>query len=192
MTIEIEKLNGELLKAVNERNAAWFQLEEAGIPINAVTEEGMKDSNISDDPSILAEIIGFLPTLAGKVDLDLSLDAQKENPIAHNIRYRFIENSESNFIGYQRLMLADQVLEEAEKTLRSKLERLEKDTFDIGSHKYGYRPSNLSFTGSESELIGRRTKAFKKLHKNYEHICHQAKMVSETAVDLKRNFSDHI
>jgi hypothetical protein len=27
----------------------------------------MKDSNISDDPSILAEIIGFLPTLAGAI-----------------------------------------------------------------------------------------------------------------------------
>jgi hypothetical protein len=36
----IEKLSNHLQKAVNDRNAAWFQLEEAGIAINpAVTEE---------------------------------------------------------------------------------------------------------------------------------------------------------
>lgn len=38
---EIEKLEAELQKAVNERNEAWVQLEEANIEINSVsvTEE---------------------------------------------------------------------------------------------------------------------------------------------------------
>lgn len=38
---EIEKLDAELQKAVNERNEAWVQLEEANIEINSVsvTEE---------------------------------------------------------------------------------------------------------------------------------------------------------
>lgn len=38
---EIEKLEAELQKVVNERNEAWVQLEEANIKINSVsvTEE---------------------------------------------------------------------------------------------------------------------------------------------------------
>jgi tRNA pseudouridine-54 N-methylase len=36
MSEHIEQLKAELQKTVNERNAAWFQLEEAGIEINAV------------------------------------------------------------------------------------------------------------------------------------------------------------
>ncbi len=39
MSDKIEQLKAELQQAVNERNAAWFQLEEANIPINAVEEE---------------------------------------------------------------------------------------------------------------------------------------------------------
>lgn len=39
MANEIEKLKTELQKAVNERNAAWFQLEEAGIAISSDEEE---------------------------------------------------------------------------------------------------------------------------------------------------------
>lgn len=34
---EIEKLEAELQKAVNERNEAWVQLEEANIEINSVS-----------------------------------------------------------------------------------------------------------------------------------------------------------
>jgi hypothetical protein len=36
MINKLEALKAELQKAVNERNEAWFQLEEAGIPINQV------------------------------------------------------------------------------------------------------------------------------------------------------------
>jgi|AntRauTorcE11898_2_1112593.scaffolds.fasta_scaffold49947_2 hypothetical protein len=36
---EIERLEAELQKAINERNEAWFQLEEAGIEIRQPTEE---------------------------------------------------------------------------------------------------------------------------------------------------------
>jgi hypothetical protein len=39
MPEHIEQLKAELQKAVNERNAAWFQLEEAEIEINAVESE---------------------------------------------------------------------------------------------------------------------------------------------------------
>ena len=35
----IKELEQELQKAVNERNAAWFQLEENNIPIEPVYEE---------------------------------------------------------------------------------------------------------------------------------------------------------
>lgn len=34
---EIEKLEAELQQAVNERNNAWFQLEEENIEINSVS-----------------------------------------------------------------------------------------------------------------------------------------------------------
>lgn len=41
---QIEKLEGELQKAVDERNEAWFQLEEAGIEIRMP----QKDESESD------------------------------------------------------------------------------------------------------------------------------------------------
>lgn len=36
---EIERLEAELQKAINERNETWFQLEEAGIEIRQPNEE---------------------------------------------------------------------------------------------------------------------------------------------------------
>lgn len=39
MSEPIAQLEAKLQKTINERNAAWFQLEEAGITITAVEEE---------------------------------------------------------------------------------------------------------------------------------------------------------
>ena len=39
MSEQIEQLRADLQQAVNERNAAWFQLEEAGIEISKVEDE---------------------------------------------------------------------------------------------------------------------------------------------------------
>jgi len=124
------------------------------------------------------------------LDLSISIDDQLENSIAHNIKFRIIENAEAHYIGYQRIIIADQVLAEAESTLKYKLEMLTKDTRDIGSFKYGM--SDADFTGGEASLIGKRTKSYQKLYRTYDHLCHQTKLVSESAIYLKQKFSDHV
>jgi hypothetical protein len=72
MQEQIVQLKAELQKAVNERNSAWFQLEEAGITINTV------EAN-DDVPYVIIESDSGL-TLEGEQHIRGAIEQARSTP----------------------------------------------------------------------------------------------------------------
>jgi hypothetical protein len=83
MINKLEALKAELQKAVNERNEAWFQLEEAGIPINQVgSNQEQRGSTLSfEGVAEIAKIDGFDMIAVNGDGVMISTDNVKPNAV---------------------------------------------------------------------------------------------------------------